>query len=82
MIEPYARASAGSKPAASPIVIGSEVTGGLGTPPPIPTPTGPLVIGKRGMTNSSMPSTWRYTWIWAASESMSAPDSLACATSA
>ena len=49
MMSPYARASSGSKPAASPMVIGSEVAGGLGVPSPIPTPTGPLVIRNRGM---------------------------------
>ncbi len=31
------------------MVIGRDVAGGLGVPSPMPTPTGPLVIRKRGM---------------------------------
>ena len=46
---------------------------------PIPTPTGPLVIRNRGIPNSSIALTCRSTRIWAASWSMSAPDSAACA---
>lgn len=71
MMSPYAAANAGSKPAATPIVIGREVAGGDGVPSPIPTPTGPLVMRKRGMPRSSMAATCRSTRIWAASCSIS-----------
>ena len=64
------------------MVIGREVAGGLGVPSPMPTPTGPLVIRNRGIPNSSIACTCRSTRIWAASWSMSAPDSAACAVMA
>ena len=48
-------------------------------PSPIPTPTGPLVIRKRGIPNSSIAGTCRSIRICAASWSMSAPDSAASA---
>ena len=47
------------------------VAGGLGVPSPMPTPTGPLVMRKRGMPSSSMALTWRSMRIWAASRSIS-----------
>lgn len=61
MMSPQSAASAGSKPAASPIVIGSEVASGDSVPSPIPTPTGPLVTRIRGIPRVSSPATCRLT---------------------